>query len=76
MSGLSATILYPYDARVLALFEAEAKLFPRATYTVTHDASHVIFKVDAHDATAMRAAATTITRVLSVWESSNDNEHD
>ena len=75
MSGLTATILYPYDKRILDLFFAEKKDFPRAHYAVTEDAKHVIFSITAHDATAMRAATTTITRVLSVWESTIDHAH-
>ncbi len=67
---LSATITYPYDERVKQLFAAESKVFPRTSYAIEQVGNNLIFDIIAEDATAMRAATTTITKVLSVWESS------
>jgi tRNA threonylcarbamoyladenosine modification (KEOPS) complex Pcc1 subunit len=71
--ALSATILYPYDKRILTLFEPESKILSRSSYEVTHDEKNIIFSVIAADATSLRAALTTITKVLSVWETTRDN---
>lgn len=68
MAELSATILYPKDDRIVTLFAAEEKELARASYTVERTESHIRFSVIAADATALRAALTTITKVLSVWE--------
>ena len=65
---MNASITYPYDERILQLFEPEEKRFPRASYTITSDEKQITFSVEAADATALRAALTTITKVLSVWE--------
>lgn len=68
MAELSATIRYPRDERLLALFAPENKELHRARYELrlTDDAAE--FFITAHDATALRACMTTITKVLSVWE--------
>ena len=67
---LSATITYPFDERVQQLFAAESKSFPRTSYELIRDGDKLVFHITADDATALRAATTTITKVLSVWESS------
>lgn len=65
---LTASIIYPYDERILSLFSAENKAFSRAQYTVHHTGNNLIFHVEADDSTSLRACLTTITKVLSVWE--------
>ncbi len=67
---IRATILYPLDERVVTVFAAEEKDIGRASYTVTTTNSHVVFEIVAQDATSLRAATTTITKVLSMWEAS------
>ena len=68
MTALVATIRYPKDDRILALFAAEEKILSRSQYEVSESADAIIFTVQASDATALRAALSTITKVLSVWE--------
>lgn len=70
---MNASITYPYDERVLELFEPEEKKFARASYTLTSDSKNITFSVEATDATALRACLTTITKVLSVWETTTSN---
>jgi tRNA threonylcarbamoyladenosine modification (KEOPS) complex Pcc1 subunit len=65
---LLATIRYPHDERILSLFAPEDKEMGRARYTVELAPDCVLFIVHAHDATALRAALSTITKVLSAWE--------
>ena len=71
---LTATITYPYDQRIEQLFAAESKSFPRTSYSLAKQGDALVFSILADDATALRAATTTITKVLSVWESSALNE--
>ena len=66
--NLTASITYPYDERILKLFEPETKAFERAEYIITTHGQHLVFTIRAMDATALRAAMTTITKILSVWE--------
>ena len=68
MAALTATILYPKDERLLELFAPENKELSRSRYHISSDEKNIIFSVEASDATALRAALTTITKVLSVWE--------
>lgn len=70
---LKATILYPYNEHIERLFAPELKEFPRATYSVVRDGSDIRFTITATDATALRAVTTTITKVLSVWESAQEH---
>ena len=74
MSSLKASILYPLDKRIIKLFEAESKSFLRASYTLDSDEENIIFNVSASDSTALRAALTTITKVLSVWEATKEEK--
>lgn len=67
-ANLLATIRYPHDERILALFAPEDKDMGRARYTLATHADCILFTVHAQDATALRAALSTITKVLSVWE--------
>lgn len=67
---ICASILYPYDERVVRLFEPEEKDTGRAHYSVATDGTNIVFSIEAQDATALRAALTTITKVLSMWEAS------
>lgn len=72
-ANLLATLRYPHDERILALFAPEDKDLGRASYAVALDADCVLFTVHAQDATAMRAALSTITKVLSVWEATRSH---
>ena len=72
--SLTATIAYPYDERILKLFEAENKTFDRTAYRVEHLHGKIVFAITAQDATALRAAMTTITKILSVWEATQVHE--
>ncbi len=72
-ANLLATLRYPHDERILALFAPEDKDMGRASYTVALHADCVLFTVHAQDATAMRAALSTITKVLSVWEATRSH---
>lgn len=65
---LLATIRYPRDERLIALFAPEDKNMGRAHYTVELTSDSTLFTVHASDATALRAALSTITKVLSAWE--------
>ena len=67
----AATIVYPYDARIVTLFAAEEKDIGRARYSISHDDQQLTFAIDARDATSLRAALTTITKILSMWEASD-----
>jgi tRNA threonylcarbamoyladenosine modification (KEOPS) complex Pcc1 subunit len=67
--SLTATICYPYDERIFALFAPEEKDLGRASYCLARDGDFIHFTTTAHDASALRAALNTITKVLSVWES-------
>lgn len=67
---LTASITYPYDERIIKLFEPEQKGFERAEYIVTKHGDHVVFTIRATDATSLRAAMTAITKILSLWETS------
>lgn len=73
---LTATIEYPHDPRIIRLFASEEKSFPRASYNITEHDSHLRFNINAHDATALRACMTTITKVLSVWETTSNDGHE
>jgi hypothetical protein len=68
---ISATISYPYDGRLEALFSAEQKESAKGRYTLEHHGDYLVFSVQASDATALRAYLTTITKILSVWEISS-----
>ena len=61
-ASLTATIRYPRDERIIALFAAEDKDVGRGKYSVELTADAVVFSVTAQDATAMRAAVSTIRK--------------
>lgn len=67
-ASITATITYPRDERIVQLFAAEDKEMPRASYRVELTDESTRITVTATDATALRAALSTITKVLSVWE--------
>jgi tRNA threonylcarbamoyladenosine modification (KEOPS) complex Pcc1 subunit len=50
------------------LFIPEDKELNRSTYSITKNKKQLIFKIDAQDATALKTAFNTITKVLTVWE--------
>jgi tRNA threonylcarbamoyladenosine modification (KEOPS) complex Pcc1 subunit len=68
--SLTASITYPYDERILQLFEPEQKGFERAEYIITKHGDHIVFTIRAKDATSLRAVTTAITKILSLWETS------
>jgi len=72
-ASVTATIRYPRDERLLALFAPEDKDMPRASYTVSLEHDCTLFSVTATDATALRAALSTITKVLSAWEATQEH---
>jgi len=55
------------------LFIPEDKELNRAKYTIKKDSSRkkLIFDITADDATALKTAFNTITKVLLVWEKSS-----
>ena len=50
------------------LFIPEDKVLNRASYTVTKSKKQLLFDIKAEDATALKTAFNTITKVLTVWE--------
>jgi len=50
------------------LFIPEDKELNRSTYTITKNTKQLIFTITAEDATALKTAFNTITKVLLVWE--------
>ena len=52
------------------LFIPEDKTLNRATYSIKKDNSkkQLMFEINADDATALKTAFNTITKVLMVWE--------
>jgi tRNA threonylcarbamoyladenosine modification (KEOPS) complex Pcc1 subunit len=50
------------------LFIPEDKTLNRSTYTVKKDKKRLVFDIKADDATALKTAFNTITKVLLVWE--------
>jgi tRNA threonylcarbamoyladenosine modification (KEOPS) complex Pcc1 subunit len=72
--SVTASITYPFDERIVKLFEPETKAFERAEYLITKHGDHIVFTIRATDATALRACMTTITKILSVWEATAPHE--
>ncbi len=50
------------------LFIPEDKILNRAEYTITREKNQLVFNIKANDATALKTAFNTITKVLLVWE--------
>jgi len=50
------------------LFIPEDKILNRAEYTITREKKQLVFNITANDATALKTAFNTITKVLLVWE--------
>jgi len=50
------------------LFIPEDRTLNRATYTIKKDKKTLVFNITAQDATALKTAFNTITKVLLVWE--------
>jgi len=69
---LSAEISVKEDIHNLEkLFVAEEKTFKnqRACYKVKKSNDKIVFKIEAKDSTALRAMLNSITKLLSVYES-------
>ncbi len=64
-----STIIVSKDIDAIEkLFIPEDKELNRATYTITKNKKQLIFNIHAEDATALKTAFNTITKVLTVWE--------
>ena len=64
-----STIIVDKDIdEIERLFIPEDKALNRSTYTVKKDKKHLVFEITADDATALKTAFNTITKVLLVWE--------
>jgi len=64
-----STIIVTSDIDSLEkLFMPEDKQLNRATYTITKNKKQLMFDIKAEDATALKTAFNTITKVLMVWE--------
>ncbi len=63
-----STLKIPYDEKIVRLFDAEDKDFGRSTYTVEKNSTHIVITVSAEDATALKIAYNTISKILLVWE--------
>jgi tRNA threonylcarbamoyladenosine modification (KEOPS) complex Pcc1 subunit len=50
------------------LFVPEDKTLNRSKYTIVRKKNQLIFDIEAEDATALKTAFNTITKVLLVWE--------
>ena len=70
---LSAEIIVTEDIHnIQKLFEAEEKVFAnqRAGYELIKTKQGLIFKVNAEDSTALKAVLNSITKLLTVYETS------
>jgi tRNA threonylcarbamoyladenosine modification (KEOPS) complex Pcc1 subunit len=70
---VSAEIVLDGDAsNIEKLFSAEEKAFQnkRACYKIRKEKNKTIFKVSAEDSTALRAVLNSITKMISVYETS------
>lgn len=65
---MNATITVPYDKRIYDLFAPEDKDIGRARYTMQDDTKEITFTITADDAVAMRAQLNAITKLLTIWE--------
>jgi tRNA threonylcarbamoyladenosine modification (KEOPS) complex Pcc1 subunit len=54
------------------LFIPEDKELNRSKYSISKNKKQLIFNIEAADATALKTAFNTITKVLSVWEKTRD----
>ena len=54
------------------LFYAEEKDFGRSSYNIKKIGNKLIFDVKAEDATALKIALNTITKILCVWDKTKD----
>jgi len=64
----SKIIVSNYVEAIEKLFVPEDKELNRAKYTLTRVGKQLIFDIRADDATALKTAFNTITKVLTVWE--------
>jgi tRNA threonylcarbamoyladenosine modification (KEOPS) complex Pcc1 subunit len=64
-----STIIVTHDIDdIERLFIPEDKTLNRSVYTVKKDKKRLVFDIKADDATALKTAFNTITKVLLVWE--------
>ena len=64
-----STIIVSKDIDAIEkLFVPEDKELNRSKYTITTNKKQLIFHIEAEDATALKTAFNTITKVLLVWE--------
>ena len=64
-----STIVITHDVEnIWKLFIPEDKELNRAKYTITKTSKQLLFDITAEDATALKTAFNTITKVLTIWE--------
>lgn len=69
---MKAQLTIDYDKRILDIFEQEDKDIGRASYSISHDKKAIVFDIVAQDATSMRTVFNAITKLLSIWEKSDN----
>jgi tRNA threonylcarbamoyladenosine modification (KEOPS) complex Pcc1 subunit len=64
-----STIIVTKDIDAIEkLFMPEDKELNRSKYSITKNKKQLVFNIEADDATALKTAFNTITKVLTVWE--------
>jgi len=53
---------------IAACFTLEMRGKHRSNFTITENQDHIVFDIQAEDATALRATLNTITKLLTVYE--------
>ena len=71
-----STIIVSKDVDAIEkLFIPEDKELNRSSYSITKNKRQLIFDIHAEDATALKTAFNTITKVLTVWEKTQTLTH-
>jgi len=64
-----STIIVSEDIDAIEkLFIPEDRALNRSKYTITKNKKQLVFNIEAEDASALKTAFNTITKVLTVWE--------
>jgi len=53
---------------IAACFNPERQGKQRSNFTITENKDHILFNIQAEDATALRATLNTITKLLTIYE--------
>lgn len=69
---MKASITIGFDERILDVFAQEDKQIGRASYTISTQNDTIVFDISAEDAAALRTIMNAITKLLSIWEDSQD----